>query len=302
VKNRLPVLLIVCAALNAGVPTTRAQAPVPGVESGLVRTVPFEHLSDKNITLDGRRALAIRSAEWKHAETPHFVFHFFRTSVAAPVWAEAEFYHRYITADLEGNRGEAGGGPKTHIYLFESRADWVEFRKAAQLEPWTGAVHIDGALFVPRYPEYKWKGSALGHEIAHLLVYRFVGTRTPLWLKEGYAEDVSSRGYAAFYRARGYLSTPRELIPAGWIPLAQLTAFAKYPEEKEVATFYREARALVAFLSADGSKAAFLKLHKDMGQGTPFATALRAAYGSRWSSLEVLEAEFKKHMELMSGL
>jgi len=286
----------------AGSALAQAPAPPPSVAEApnTIATVPFERLSDKNITVDGRRALAIRPGEWKHTETEHFVIHFFHTFIAAPVTVEAEFYYRYITADLsvsQQNSAFAGGTGKTHIYLFESQEDWALFRKTAWLEEWTGAVNIDGALFVPRYPEFKWKGNALGHEIAHLLVKRFVGSRLPLWLNEGYAEDVSSRGYSAFYRARGYTAHPLELMSPGFMPLARLTSLPAYPPEADIKTFYRESRSLTAFLSADGNKSRFLKMFTAMAQGAPFTYALNDAYGSRWSSLDALEVEFKKQME-----
>jgi len=292
--------LAVCVVAFGAVGSVIAQAPATTDTPYTFATVSFAQLSDKNITVDGRRALAIRPTEWKHAETEHFVLHFFHAFIAAPVSVEAEFYYRYITTDLEASqqsRTFAGGMGKTHIYLFESREDWVAFRKAAFLESWTGAVHIDGALFVPRYPEFKWKGNALGHEISHLLVNRFVGTRLPLWLNEGYAEDVSSRGNAAFYRARGYLARPLALIPPGFMPLARLTTCTAYPPEAEIETFYRESRALTSFLSGDKNKPLFLKMFTAMAQGAPFSVALKDAYGSRWPTLETLEIEFKKYLE-----
>ena len=292
--------LAVCLAGCVATGNALAQTPASLDAPYTLATVPFERLTDKAITVDGRRALAIRPEQWKHAETEHFVIHFFRTFLAAPVSVEAEFYYRYILADLEASqqtRTHAGGGGKPHIYLFESREDWVAFRNAAFLESWTGAVHIDGALFVPRYPEFKWKGTALGHEISHLMVSLFVGTRLPLWLSEGYAEDVSSRGNSAFYRARGYLAQPRELIAPGFIPLARLTSLTAYPLEGDVKTFYRESRSLTAFLSGGGNKARFLKMFTAMAQGAPFSLAWKEAYGSRWSSLDAMELEFRKYME-----
>ncbi|MEI6561236.1 MAG: hypothetical protein WCO68_04025 [Verrucomicrobiota bacterium] len=296
--------LAVCFVANFVVGAALAQTPAPTrapLETpDTLATVPFERLTDKALTVDGRRALAIRPGEWKHAETEHFVLHFFRTFIAAPVSVEAEFYYRYILADLgasQQTRTYAGGGGKTHIYLFESREDWVEFRKAAFLESWTGAVHIDGALFVPRYPEFKWKGNALGHEISHLMVKLFVGTRLPLWLSEGYAEDVSSRGNSAFYRARGYLARPMELMAPGYMPLARLTSLTAYPPEAEIKTFYRESRSLAAFMSSEGNKARFLKMFTAMAQGAPFSLAWKEVYGSRWLSLDAMELEFKKYLE-----
>jgi hypothetical protein len=298
-------LRVACLLACAG--SALAQAPAPPqamVEVPYtIAAVPFARLSDQNITADGRRALAIRPSEWKHSETPHFVLHYFRSSIAAPVSVEAEFYYRYITADLgvTPQAEAAAGAGKSHLYLFETRDDWVAFRQSAALEAWTGAVCIDGALFVPRYPEFKWKGNALGHEIAHLLVRRFVGNKSPLWLKEGQAEDVSSRGYSAYYRARGYVAHPLELIPNGYIALARLTSFAAYPPDAEVETLYRESRALVAYLSAEGRKPQFVKMFRETAQGTPFPAALSDAYGSQWTSLDTLETAFKRHMDTTAG-
>jgi len=262
--------------------------------------VPFEQLSDKNITVDGRRALEIRPGEWRHYETPHFVLHFFNTFIAAPVSVEAEFYFRFILSDLgvdEQSVGTATGKGKVHVYLFENQEDWSQFRQNAYLEPWTGAVHIDGALFVPRYPEYKWKGNALGHEIAHLLVFRYVGTRLPLWINEGYAEEVSNRGYATFYRARGYVAPLRVPLPASWLPLDRLTTLTAYPPEAEVTSFYQESHALCAFFRREGGREPFVKLLTEMARGMPFSSALSTAFGSRWSSPDALETAFKRHIE-----
>lgn len=254
--------------------------------------IPLSQVSQPDRSAQGQRALSIRPQEWHHAETPHFVLHFFHRFIAAPVSVEAEFYDRYITADL-GIESAASGTVKSHLYLFETQADWAVFCQSVALEPWTGAVTIGGSLFVPRYPEFKWKGNALGHEIAHLIVHRSVGTQLPLWLEEGYAEDVSDRGYKAFYRARGYQALPREPASPGWIPLARLTAFKDYPAPAEVTAFYRESRSLTAFLIREAGKERFLELFKAMAGGTPFQTAL----GSQWNSLDALESAFKNHAQ-----
>ena len=298
-------LRIVCLLASAGLALGQTPAPASSALEVpyTIVAVPLERITDQHITLDGRRALAIRPSEWKHSETLHFVLHYFRSSIAAPVSVEAEFYYRYITTDLGVTPQDeaAAGAGKSHIYLFETREDWVAFRQAAALEDWTGAVCIDGALFVPRYPEFKWKGNALGHEIAHLLVRRFVGNKAPLWLKEGQAEDVSSRGYSAYYRARGYAAHPLELIPNGYIPLARLTSLTGYPQGAEVETLYRQSRALVAFLSAEGRKPQFVKMFRAMAQGAPFSSAFSDAYGTQWTSLDALETAFKRRMDAMGG-
>ena len=60
-----------------------------------------------------------------------------------------------------------------------------------------------GRRFVhPAETRFKFKGRTLGHEIIHLVMYRFFGNGIPLWLNEGYAEDASSRFYASFMRVQ----------------------------------------------------------------------------------------------------
>ena len=44
------------------------------------KEISFAFLSDRNVSPLGVKALALRPGEWKHAETPHFVYHFFQSS------------------------------------------------------------------------------------------------------------------------------------------------------------------------------------------------------------------------------
>ena len=45
--------------------------------------VPLSQLSESDNSGYGQAALAVRPGDWKHAETPHFILHFFRNFVAA---------------------------------------------------------------------------------------------------------------------------------------------------------------------------------------------------------------------------
>ncbi len=253
----------------------------------------------------GRRALAIAPESWHREETPHFVLHFASHSIAAPVGVEAEFYYRVITKELgvETDPDAAvGGEEKAHLYLFETEAGWAEFIRSASLETWTGAVAIGDELFLPRYPRYRFKGNALGHEIAHLLVRRHLGEprepgqpgHLPLWLSEGFAEEVSSRAYAAFYRARGFRAKPLVRAPATPFPLAELLKMTAYPPALRVSDFYRQSRQLVGFLRAEGGAAPFARFLRAMAGGAEVEEALQTAFGGRWASVEALEAEFAK--------
>jgi hypothetical protein len=259
------------------------------------REAPFAQLSDRTVTPLGQAALAIRASEWRHAESAHFVYHYFQSFVAAPVSVEAEFYYGSIARDL--GRDTAQWERKCHIFIFERPEDWRGFQVRGRLDPWTGGLHAQGELFVLRDPQYKWKGHTLGHEVTHLVLFRFYGNGVPRWLNEGFAEYAGMRGYSAFHRARGFRSRPtsRAVDPARFIPLGQLTAMLDYPTDAEqVATYYDESERLVRFLVAT-DKAGFARLLEALAQGNRLESALAKGYGARFPSLEVLEREFKSY-------
>ncbi len=263
--------------------------------AGAFPELTIYQLSDRTLGALGQAALGIRAAEWKHAETKNFVYHFFQSHVAGPVSVEAEFYYGVVAKELE--KDTAQWERKSHIYIFDKPEDWAVFQKKGALDPWTGGLHCQGELFILRNPEQKWQGSTLGHEVTHLVVHRFFGNGVPLWLNEGYAEYAASRNYAAFYRARGYASRPRSrsLPPGQFMPLAQLTSLAAYPQDVlEVATFYAESEKLARYLSSV-DKRGFGVFFEALSKGNRLDSALSKGFGSRFSSLDALETEFKAY-------
>ena len=271
-------------------PFTHAQENVGGLPE-----MTLAQVSDRNVGALGQAALSIRAADWKHAETKNFVYHFFHSYVATPVSVEAEFYYGVVAKEME--KDTAQWERKSHIYIFEKPEEWAAFQQKGSLDPWTGGLHCNGELFIVRNPENKWQGSTLGHEVTHLVVHRFFGSGVPRWLDEGYAEYASSRNHAAFYRARGYGSRPRSrsLAAGQFIALSQLTSMLTYPAETEqVMTFYAESERLTRFLSAT-DKRGFGVLFDALSKGNRFESALAKGFGSRFSSLEALETEFKAY-------
>ena len=286
-------LLLPCAAVLFGQET----APAPDdsrVITGL-QEVELSKLTDSNISTLGHEALSIQPALWKHAETKNFVYHFFHGFVAGPVASEAEFYYSVISKEL--GKDTTQWEQKSHIYIFEKQEDWAAFQKKALLDPWTGGIHSGGDLFILRQPEYKFKGRTLGHEITHLVIFRFFGNGVPLWLNEGYAEYASIQAYATYYRARGYDSKPTSQLvsPEAFIPLDKLANLSAYPDDvAEVKVFYIESERLVRFLCAQGEPkfAVFLDA---ASQGNKFETALSKAYTGRFAGIDGLEREFKTY-------
>ena len=284
------LLLVLAVSLTLPLSPTRAQEG-----DGALKETSLELLSDRALTPLGKAALSIRPAEWKHAESANFVYHFFHSFIAAPVSVEAEFYYRVIARELEKDTTQ--WERKCHIYVFEEAADWAEFQKRGSLDPWTGGIHAGGSLFIRRDPQVKWKGSTLGHEVAHLVVERFFGAGVPLWLNEGYAEYAAARCYAAFHRARGYGARPASrAVPEGmYVPVGQLTALLSYPDDvAQVGVFYSESERLVRFLSAADQRG-FGTMFAALAKGARFETALAKGFGGRFMNLEALDREFRSY-------
>ncbi len=270
-------------------------APAYAENVGGLQEIEWTRLSDRNVSPLGQAALQVRTAEWKHGETEHFVYHFFQSFVATPVSVEAEFFYKIVAQELL--RDTRQWERKCHIFIFENAADWAEFQKRGKLDPWTGGLHAAGELFIHRDASRKWKGQTLGHEVAHLVIYRFFGAGIPLWLNEGYAEYAASRGYAAFFRARGFASRPKSgaVSPELYLPVAQLTSMLTYPADPvQVGVFYNESERLVRFLSA-ANKTGFSSFLEAMAQGNRVDSALSKGFGSRFASLEALDREFKEY-------
>ena len=289
--RRALFVLALAGAIAISAPSARGENhEVSGLNS--LPEVKFSALSQRDWNPLGSRALAIRPADWKHAETEHFIYHFIHSYVATPVSVEAEFNYRVIAKEL-GLEAMPGASGKSHIYIFEEPGDWKIFQSYAHLEPWTGGIHSLGSLFIVRDPSFKFSSNSLGHEIAHLILFRVYQRALPRWLDEGFAEYISRIAQASFQRARNYIARPHsESIPAGaFIPLARLTTLTDYPASEEINTFYQESERLVRFLSAT-DKAAFRVLLDSVARGEAFDTALSRHYSGRFFDVAALEKEF----------
>ena len=291
---RCPVLFVLASAIALVVLAERLQAedeePAAGLNS--LPEVKFSALSSLDYHPLAAKALALHPEEWKHGETEHFIYHFAHGYVATPVSVEAEFCFRVISEQL-GRETLPAAIAKSHIYIFEKPDDWQAFQVNAALEPWTGGIHSQGSLFIVRDPAYKFANNSLGHEIAHLILFRIYQRPLPLWLDEGFAEYASRVARASYQRARNYIahahsaSIPRDRL----IPLRELTALTSYPLSDRVGFFYGESERLVRFLVA-ANRPAFLVLLDAIARGETFDAALSRSYAGRFSDAEALEKEF----------
>jgi hypothetical protein len=263
--------------------------------------VEFKALSQLDWNPLGARALAIRPLDWKHAETEHFIYHFVHSYVATPISVEAEFNFRVIAQEL-GLETMPGVAGKSHIYIFEKPEDWKIFQGNAHLEPWTGGIHSSGSLFIVRDPSYKFANNSLGHEIAHLILFRVYQRPLPRWLDEGFAEYVSRVARASYQRARNYNARPHsQSLPADQlIPLSRLTTLADYPASDQIAVFYHESERLIRFLKV-ADPVAFRGLLDSVAHGESFDTALSRLYSGRFFDVAALEKEFVPYASKDAG-
>jgi len=258
-----------------------------GLESVALALIP-----DGQVSPLGAKALSLRPADWKHAFTEHFIFHYFESHVASPVAVEAEFYRRVLTRELRLDAAPAGG--RSHVFVFDRPVDWQQFQLSAKLDPWTGGIHFGGDLFLLRNAAHKFKNNALGHEIVHLTLFRLYPGGLPLWVEEGLAEFLSIRAHAAFTRARGYDARPTApaLPPDARIGLRSLSTITQYPTDSEtLRRFYEQSHLLVRFLWGD-DPARFLDLLAKLGRKESIDSALPTTLGASFPNVEALQAAF----------
>lgn len=272
-------------------------APQAGAQQniGSLPEVDFYKLSDRSLGPLAQAALQIRPRDWKHAETTNFIYHYFQSFVATPVSVESEFYYKIIAQEL--GKDTSQWERKCHIFIFDQAEDWDLLKQRGSLDPWTGGLHTGNELFIYRDASAKWKGNVLGHEVAHLVVHRFFGPGIPLWLHEGFAENVSLRGWAAFHRARGYRAHPKSqaISPQLFLSLAILTGSQTYPSDPvQVDVFYNQSERLVRFLSSIDKKG-FQTFFEAMSKGNRFDSALSKGFGSRFFTVQALETEFRDY-------
>jgi len=260
---------------------------------GGLQDVELSALSQQDENPLGRIALALHPEDWKHAEGDHFIYHYVRTFVASRAAVEAEFNFRVVAKELE--KPDLVTERKSHLYIFDRPEDWQEFQKAGTLEQWTGGIHSAGSLFLLRDPSYKFSNNTLGHEIAHLVLYRLYGSHIPCWLNEGFAEYVSRTSLASYQRARGYIMKPYsqsfasgQLIPVQ--PLMRLTR----PPTQLVDTFYNESERLVRFL-VSSDKTRFLTLLEGLAGNESFDNVFPRVYAGMFANRNDFEEKFGEY-------
>lgn len=291
--RRIVTFLAVGLILGNAVRFTAGEEPADATSTRL-RKVPYNELSDRNVSRRGEDALRLKTVTWEHSETDHFIFHTETGYSVAQLASAAEMAYGAIKKDLGITQDSFER--KCHIYVFLNPAVWQEFVRGCRLDARTGGWCTGRELFMVSRPHFKFQGSTLPHEITHLVVHRFVGGDTPLWLNEGLAEFEGIRFYRGYLKARDYILTnvPDQLDRSRYIPLKDLTSAVDYPRSaEEVAAFYIESFRLVAFLyHQNGGMTPLMKFIELQSKGARFESAWREVYGGRFGDLAAFEDKF----------
>ena len=282
-------IMALCVASAA-----RAQDDAPSADPYHLKKMPFEELSDRNVSRQGEAALKLTTVKWEHSETDHFIFHTAAGFAVPQLAGAAEWSYAGIKSDLGITQDLFER--KCHIYVFLDEQVWRGFVGDRKLEPWTGGWCTGRELFFWSRPSFKFQGTTLPHEMTHLVVYRFVGGDIPLWLNEGLAEFEGIRLYRNYLKRRSYsLTNVRDHLDRDqYISLHDLTGAVDYPRTKaQVVAFYTESQRLIHFLYyQNGGTDPLIRFLKLQSQGARFDSAWREIYSSKYSDQPAFENEF----------
>ncbi|HOW97147.1 MAG TPA: hypothetical protein P5567_03840 [Kiritimatiellia bacterium] len=245
----------------------------------------------KALTPRGQTALDMPGLKWRHAHTPHFVVHFEQEIFARKVGRMAEFFYGYIGADLEGATDRLEG--RSHIFIFRTQKDWKAFgASAGDVPEWSFSQVAGPVMFLQQAADTSSSGDVLAHEMAHLVVNRFLERPPPLWLNEGLAEFYEEFAYSAF---KGIKKSRRSQFRRlnRVFPVASLLEASAYPNDTaSVHAFYETSKYLVGWLRLDRPADRFVPFVADLAAGQGYQAVFAARYGL--NSVAAIEAEFLK--------
>jgi hypothetical protein len=297
-KTKLQISALLLAVLLSTAP---AQLPTPTPSNTPPRNPKFVELkaNDPKImtgSADGRLAIAIRPEKWKAAETDNFIIHYRRMTEAQKVGREIEFNLWFVAKSL-------GVGPETyakksHVFVFEDAKEWKTFLASTSAPPWSYSFAYGDELFLNIRGENNasFDSGTLAHEATHAVVARiYPGATWPIWLNEGFAEYMSAAAVAA--RKNQTVKRHEDTLRYADLPLDQMFAMQKYPDEKDVHRLYQSSEKFVRFLFTELPADRFVKFANSLLAGQPAKETFLQVYGDKikdWDTFLRLYAKFTK--------
>ena len=253
--------------------------------------VSLEDLSDHSLSPEGKTALSFLGEAALHAETDHFIYHFTDEKQAETAFVKSEVYYAWVK-EIFGVM-EDSWKKKGHVFIFDDEEKWGQFNQRVNQGKIPSAHGFTNGweLFFYRDPHWLAPQKILAHEMTHLITFRFLDGKLPLFLNEGFAEFMAYKALAMQVDGNEYnLRTVQLLKGEEWIPLEKLAASKDYPASG-IEAFYRESELLVRYLLTQYDRPRFYRLLKETSSGTAFDRALEEIYAT---SLPDFEEKFKK--------
>jgi hypothetical protein len=275
--------------------TTNVVSPEVAAATNAWREVTTDEMDVKCLTPKGKQLLDESGDKWKHAQTDHYVVHYFAAEgdlQARKTVALTEFCYNYIPRDLGLTHDRIEG--RSHIFTFRNEDRWKKFLKTVpNVDKWSFSFAEGPALFLQQAKNVQWGAHNMTHETTHMVLYRFLRDRPPLWLNEGTAEYYGDFGLAEFRGLKRYSGTVFKGLREP-IPLTRLFSFdEKYPTDiKEVHQFYATAEYFVGFLMTKKPHDQFSGFLKDMTEENAKPLPLLQKHYD-FPDMETVQKEFK---------
>ena len=273
------------------------------VPSGWADTIQFEQkawdaLANHDVGDEGNIALGIRPQAWLHGETPNWIIHFRRITEAKRVALEIDFHIGFVAKNLGAKPDQLAH--KANVFVFEDDKDWKEFMSkvtaVSSVSPWAASFAHGEDLFlnVRNGTTGTFDSQTLAHETTHAVVARiFPGKRCPLWLNEGFAEEMSGRSVGA--RMGQYNQRLLQRFQTATLSPDQLVAMQQYPMElTAVSQLYQSSEKLVRFLITDGGVDRFPKFFEEMVNGGNFAEVVPKIYQDKYATYDAFKQKFAR--------
>ncbi len=259
---------------------------------------PWDQLANHDVGESGNVALGLRPTAWLHGETPSWIIHYRRITEAKRVALEIDFHITFVAKFLGAQPGQLAH--KANVFVFEDEKDWKEFMsKATQfsnVSPWASSFAYGEDLFlnVRNGTTGIFDSQTLAHETTHAVVARvYPRKRCPLWLNEGFAEEMSGRSVGA--RMGQFNQRMLQRFHAASLTPDQLTAMTTYPTDlPAVAQLYQSAEKLVRFMMTDAPADRFPKLFELLVNGEDLGAAIPKVYPDKYATYDAFKDRFAR--------
>lgn len=211
----------------------------------------------------------------------HFRVKAYGSTRAREILQEAELQYQRIMNDS----GLYSFSPRA-LYEIVVYSSQDEFHKKTQFASWAAGLTVGNAIYT-----YDGPGLAptLAHEMTHLIFHEYMGdSRQDLrWLNEGFAMYEESRA----------LGGPGVAFPSSQepSPFHQMVGLIPATErERQVHLWYKQVGDVVGYLVERGGRVGMGQFFSALRERRPVDESLRTGFPGVWSSMQELEAAWRR--------